>query len=330
MSDDNAFAEENPFRRLDKRRFPRGKAGPAHDRALPKPAQDAEQIKPGQADVLSFAEALSPDEHADAATFLSAMSGTTRLGTKGTAQRKHLPKDAPHAGLKTPVLEAAAVKQGQPPRKPSPVRALTQPASQPSFISSEAGEDQSFAAAMHGVTPLVGKGRSVTPEVAPSAPPPAKGDDNLLQDFMEGKIEFALAATDEYVEGHVLGLDLITVGKLQAGSYSPEAHLDLHGLNAAQAFQMLVGFIRGAYLKGQRTLLIVPGRGRNSPHGMPVLRTKVQEWLTQEPFRRVVLAFCTARPADGGAGALYVLMRKYRKNHGKVYWDRKPADPDLL
>lgn len=117
---------------------------------------------------------------------------------------------------------------------------------------------------------------------------------------MEGKIEFALAATDEYIEGHVLGLDLITVGKLQAGRYSPEAHLDLHGLNAVQAFQTLVGFIKGAYLKGQRTLLVVPGRGRNSPHGMPILRTKVQEWLTQEPFRRVVLAFCTARPADGG------------------------------
>ena len=329
MSDDNALAGENPFRRLDKRLFPRGEAkrSPAHGRTLPKPAQDAARIAPGEADSLSFAETLSPDENADAATFLAAMSGTTRLGSpKGSALRKHLPKDAPCTDLKNSVLMADAVKPGQFPRKLSPAYVPTQS----SFNSAETGDDQTFTAAMRGVTPLPGKGRSVTPEVVPSAPPPAEGDDNPLQDFMEGKIEFALAATDEYIEGHVLGLDLITVGKLQAGRYSPEAHLDLHGLNAVQAFQTLVGFIKGAYLKGQRTLLVVPGRGRNSPHGMPILRTKVQEWLTQEPFRRVVLAFCTARPADGGPGALYVLMRKNRTNHGKVYWDRKPTDPDLL
>ena len=80
MSDDNALAGENPFRRLDKRLFPRGEAkrSPAHGRTLPKPAQDAARIAPGEADSLSFAETLSPDENADAATFLAAMSGTTR------------------------------------------------------------------------------------------------------------------------------------------------------------------------------------------------------------------------------------------------------------
>ena len=147
---------------------------------------------------------------------------------------------------------------------------------------------------------------------------------------MEGKLEFALAFTDEYVEGHVLGLDLLTVGKLQAGQFSPESHLDLHGMNAQQAFEALVGFFRAAYFKGQRTVLVVPGRGRNSPHGVPILREKVQEWFTQDPFKRVILAFCTARPADGGAGALYVLLRKFRKGQGKVCWERRPADPDLL
>jgi hypothetical protein len=44
----------------------------------------------------------------------------------------------------------------------------------------------------------------------------------------------------------------------------------------------------------------------------------------------VVLAFCTARANDGGAGALYVLLRKKRKDVGKVQWDRIPVDPDLL
>lgn len=190
-------------------------------------------------------------------------------------------------------------------------------------------EALAFASAMRDVEPLHGKGREVPSETPPPALPPVSVS-NPLQDFLEGKLEFTLASTDEYVEGHVLGLDLLIVGKLQAGQFSPEAHLDLHGLNASQAFQTLVGFIKGAYLKGQRTVLVVPGRGLNSPSGMGVLREKVQNWFTQEPFRRVVLAFCTARPTDGGAGALYVLLRKFRKDRGKVYWDRRPADPDLL
>lgn len=182
---------------------------------------------------------------------------------------------------------------------------------------------------LKGVAPLAGRGREVTPEPTPPLAYTAP-DRHPLQDFMEGKLEFTLASTDEYVEGHVVGLDLLLVSKLQNGQFSPEAHLDLHGLNAEQAFDRLLGFMRGAYMKGLRTVLLVPGRGRNSPTGIGILREKVQDWLTQDPFRRVVLAFCTAKPTDGGAGALYVLLRKFRKNHGKVHWDRRPADPDLL
>lgn len=79
-----------------------------------------------------------------------------------------------------------------------------------------------------------------------------------------------------------------------------------------------------------RTALVVTGRGLNSPDGNPVLRAKIRQWFTQEPFRRIILAFCTARREDGGTGALYVLLRKYRKSSGKVRWDALPADPDLF
>ena len=165
---------------------------------------------------------------------------------------------------------------------------------------------------------------------APVSIPPVQTPSNPLQEFIDGKLEFALAFTDEYVEGHVVGLDLMLVGKLQAGQFSPESHLDLHGMNAQQAFDALVGFFRAAYFKGQRTVLVVPGRGLNSPHGISILREKVQEWFTQEPLKRVILAFCTAKPSDGGAGALYVLLRKFRKGEGKIHWERKPVDPDLI
>ena len=116
-------------------------------------------------------------------------------------------------------------------------------------------------------------------------------------------------------------------GSSGAGGLSPEAHLDLHGLNAQQAFETLRGFMRGSWYKGLRTILVVPGRGKNSPDGVGVLRGKLQSWLTQDPFRRVVLAFCTAQTHDGGPGSVYVRVRKYKKK-GRVSWERMPADAD--
>lgn len=210
-------------------------------------------------------------------------------------------------------------------------RAEKAPAAMPDTadLSEHEGGHDAFRQAMADVTPLPGKGRAVVPEPEPLSGP-AFEPSNPLQELVDGKVEFSLSGTDEFMEGHVVGLDLLTVGKLQARQYSPEAHIDLHGLNSEQAFQHLVHFFRGAYYKGVRTALVVTGRGLNSPNGIPVLRFKVQEWLTQDPFRRVILAFCTARREDGGSGALYVLLRKYRKNSGKVHWDAMPADPDLF
>lgn len=193
--------------------------------------------------------------------------------------------------------------------------------------SSEDSEEALFMDAMKEVSPLQGKGRDVPPAVAPSASAPTVGELSL-QDFMEGRLEFALSFTDEYLEGHVVGLDSMIMNKLREGSFSPEGHLDLHGLNVQQAFEAMRGFLRSCWYRGLRVILLVPGRGRNSPDGIGILRSKVQTWLTQEPFKRVVLAFCTAQPHDGGPGSIYVLLRKYKKK-GRIYWERLPADADL-
>lgn len=186
-----------------------------------------------------------------------------------------------------------------------------------------------FYKAMQDVKALEGKGREIVPCVKDTSltPPPVT---NPLQDFMDGKLEFALNASEDYVEGHILGIDLMTVGKLQSRQYSPEAHIDLHGLNAEQAYHNLIAFFRNSYQRGLRTVLVVTGKGKNSINGMPVLRNKVQEWFTKDPFRRVIIAFCTAKQEDGGTGALYVLIRKQKKNYGKVYWDLTPTDSDFF
>jgi DNA-nicking Smr family endonuclease len=231
-------------------------------------------------------------------------------------------------------LRSARTVTGPPADKAGASASLARgPSLLPFAEAAEAGgadqEKLDFFQAMAGVSPLAGRGREV-PSEPEAAPAPRSAPGNPLQDIVDGKLAFALSGSDEYAEGHVVGLDMLTVGKLQARQYSPESHIDLHGLNSWQAFQNMVHFFRAAYIKGERTVLVVTGRGRNSPNGVPVLRFKVQEWLTQEPLRRVVLAFCTAKQEDGGLGALYVLLRKHRKNSGKIRWDAIPADPDFL
>ena len=61
---------------------------------------------------------------------------------------------------------------------------------------------------------------------------------------------------------------------------------------------------------GKRCVLLVHGRGLHSPDQLPVLKEALLGWLAGGRFGRLVLAFCSARPADGGAGALYVLLRR--------------------
>ena len=295
--------DNNPFRRLDKHAFP-DKRNTGKKVSPGKP-----EIPPGEA----------PDEKEDA-LFLQAMENHAPNGSS----------PAP-AGWADNVLPLAERRPARPARKTRktvhPFQAAVPVDPEPAQTAPPENESSEFAAAMSGVQPLTAKGREIPPEPECKTAPPA-GDS--WRDFIEGTFTFALHQVDEYVEGHVIGLDPITIRKLQAGQFSPEGSLDLHGLNSLQAYQRLIGFMRNAYLRSWRTVLIVPGRGLNSPGGLPVLREKVQTWLTQEPLRRVVLAFCTAQPTAGGAGAMYVLLRKMRKNQGKVHWDRNPVDPDLI
>lgn len=198
---------------------------------------------------------------------------------------------------------------------PSPVK--PEPAKKPD-------DGDIFLRAMAGASPLGGKGREIKPRVKLNAAVTEPGFDKLL----ETNLEFALMYSDEYLEGRVAEMDDSMMERLRQGQLSPEAHLDLHGLNVMQAYEALREFLRSAWYKGMRVALLVPGRGLNSPNGRSILRQKLQTWLTQEPFKRVVLAFCTAIPRDGGPGSIYVLLRKYRKK-GRIYWDRLPADVDL-
>ena len=195
--------------------------------------------------------------------------------------------------------------------------------------SASGEEDLLFAKAMQGVSPVKNRGRDVAVPAGKNKAAPSIDPAKALRDLLEGRLEFALHHTDEFVEGYVVGIDPLILARLRAGQFSPEAHLDLHGQNALQARDSLTWFIKNAYQRGLRTILIITGRGRNSPDGVGVLRPLLQRWLPREPFKRVVLAFCTAKSSDGGPGAIYILLHKYKKSRGKIIWEHGPSDDDF-
>ncbi len=93
--------------------------------------------------------------------------------------------------------------------------------------------------------------------------------------------------------------------KLRRGDWRIQGQLDLHGLRREDARQALGQFIKDAHGAGLRCVRVVHGKGLGSPGKAPVLKGRVQGWLIQ---KQEVLAFVQARPAEGGAGALVVLL----------------------
>jgi len=108
----------------------------------------------------------------------------------------------------------------------------------------------------------------------------------------------------------VHGLDPRVLKRLRRGDYAIQASLDLHGMRREEAKPELLAFIQEARAAGKRCVLLVHGRGLHSKDQVPVLKDSVRRWLLSERFAASVLAFSTARPHDGGAGALYLLLRK--------------------
>lgn len=103
------------------------------------------------------------------------------------------------------------------------------------------------------------------------------------------------------------GLQHGLMRKLRRGQFAIGADLDLHGLTVAPARDALSGFLAECRASNVYCVRIIHGKGRSSPGKKPVLKVKLQAWLQQIDD---VLAFCSARPCDGGTGAVYVLLRR--------------------
>ncbi len=208
-----------------------------------------------------------------------------------------------------------ALKGSVRPARPAPPPAAAAPAadSDVRIVDSEA----LFREAMADVRPLDPRERERREGPSPAAagrpvtPPDAEALAELC-DLVAGSAPFDLTQADEHVEGAVVGLDPRLLRRVRAGEFAYQAHLDLHGMTADQARPAVETFLTEAYRGGKRCVLIVHGRGLNSKDQVPVLKSRLTTWLARGQFARLILAFTSARPCDGGAGALYVVLRRQR------------------
>jgi DNA-nicking Smr family endonuclease len=189
-------------------------------------------------------------------------------------------------------------------------------------------EQQLFQDAMADVTPLTGHSRI---ECNPQARVQGMHHEDTdaetlvqLEKLVKHGEGFVLAYTPEYIEGIGHRVHPNVSKRLHRGDFSIQAHIDLHGLSVESAGEAFEKFLRDAIASGKRAVSIVHGRGLSSP-SKPVLKTKVYEWLTSGPWRKWIIAFSSARPCDGGAGATYVLLRN--RPLTKRFRKRKSACP---
>ena len=210
-------------------------------------------------------------------------------------------------------LEAEALAKKMAPRKAAPI---AKPTTNTQAPEKPVDDERAFLDEMMGVAQLPPdpRGRHAAVTIVPTAPRRRVDDEAEayaeLADLVEGVGHFDISATDEYIEGLSQGIDKRLLRKLRAGDYAVQAHLDLHGLTSDEAHVEVDAFLTRARTDGRRCVLIVHGRGHNSKEGIPVLKERLKVWLTRGRIGRGVLAFCTARPTDGGAGAVYVLLRR--------------------
>jgi DNA-nicking Smr family endonuclease len=200
-------------------------------------------------------------------------------------------------------------KAAEPPKPVVPTPPA--PAARPSPRDDD--EAAQFLAAVGMVQPIKQGAGRVEPAKKDTLPPRADEDAEVLAQLSElvtGDAPFDLSDSDEFVEGHLPSLDPRLLQTLRAGEVALQGHVDLHGLTREEAKVALERFLLASRQAGKRCVLVVHGRGLHSKDQIPVLKASVQLWLTRGRIARWVLAFTTARPHDGGAGAVYVLLRR--------------------
>jgi len=169
-------------------------------------------------------------------------------------------------------------------------------------------ERNMFVRAVGAVKPIPEKARVLNLGKRPEPRPLQQDLDDqaaLLESMSDEFDVSTLLDVDDQLSFRRPGIGTDITRKLRKGEWSLQGQLDLHGLRSDEAREALGQFVRDAKRMGWRCVRVVHGKGLGSPGKEPVLKSKVQRWLVQ---KNEVLAFVQAKPSDGGAGALVVLL----------------------
>lgn len=163
------------------------------------------------------------------------------------------------------------------------------------------------------------------PPVTKPLPEPAqpRAPKNLLEAFRLGEKARAPKSKPwepttpaEHLAQAPVQMDAKKHTQMTRGKLDPEARIDLHGMTLAEAHPELIRFILNAQTAGLRLVLVITGKGKQTPdHGpipqrMGVLRHQVPHWLHMAPLGPAVLQVREAHLKHGGGGAYYVYLRK--------------------
>lgn len=132
-------------------------------------------------------------------------------------------------------------------------------------------------------------------------------DRKVINELLDGNMNPAELETGDELLFKRPGIQHKNFQKLRSGGFSIEAQIDLHGMTVETAEKSLSIFLLECRNRNRKCVKIIHGKGIGSKGGKPVIKNKVNIWLQR---RNDVLAFCSARPIDGGTGAIYVLLKK--------------------
>ena len=173
-------------------------------------------------------------------------------------------------------------------------------------LDEEAAEARLFRDAVRDVRPL--KGPIPVPAL-PRARPQARftraDRAAVLRESLDPESADPQLAGGEELVYHRPQVQQAVLRRLRRGQYRVEREIDLHGLTISEAKHALRGFLAAALERQVRCVRIVHGKGLRSGHRGPVLKAAVSAVLRRTG---AVLAYVSARPVDGGTGAVYVLL----------------------
>ncbi len=166
-------------------------------------------------------------------------------------------------------------------------------------------ERQLWEKLRRSVRPL--RSAPVEPEEDQPEPPPAK------QPFRPAKESASTRAAKPPARPPLVPLEERSRRRLARGLAEVDARIDLHGMRQERAFTVLLSFLHRSQARNAKLVLIITGKGREGQDGRGVLRHSVPAWLARPEFRDFIVGYEEAGRRHGGAGALYVRLRRRRE-----------------